>query len=117
MYGESRKEVAHGDVQDDHDEYDDVEDSKESLEELFVMERTANRFPSAGDDVVEASEEAGLGQALATRTPGPKMSLGDVDPLRFGMGTGAGTKDTGVEAGLENIMEGSLGFADWSGSN
>lgn len=105
-------------MRDDHDdEYDDVEDSNESLEELFVMERMANRFPSAGDDVVEASEEAGLGQALATRTPGPKMSLGDFNPLHFGIGTGAGTKETGVEADLGKIMEGSLGFADWSGSN
>lgn len=113
-----RKGVADGDVRGDHDdEYDDMEDSNESLEELFVMERTANRFPSAGDDVVEASEEAGLGQALATRTPGPKMSLGGADPLHFGIGTGAGTKETGVDAGLGNIMEGSLGFTDWSGSN
>jgi len=67
-------------------------DSNESLEELFVIESTANRLPSMGDDVdddeiEEASDEAGLGQALATRTPGPKIRRGEAEPLRFGMGS------------------------------
>lgn len=79
------------------------------------MERIANRFPSAGDDVDEPSEEAGLGHALATRTPGPKMRRGDVDPLPFGTGMGAGTKETGVEERWS--IEENLGFAERSGNN
>jgi len=60
-------------------------DSNESLEELLEIERTPNRLPNAGDDTdddetEDASEEAGLGYAFATRTPGPKMRRGDVDP-------------------------------------
>lgn len=108
--------MTHGDIWVDHEgESDDVVDSNESLEELLVMERTANRFPSAGDDVEDPSEDAGLGHALATRTPGPKMRRGDVDPLPFGTGMGAGTKDMGVE-GRWSIEE-RLGFARWSGNN
>lgn len=92
-------------------------DSNESLEELFRMERIANRCPSAGDEMEDPSEEAGLGHALATRTPGPKMRRGDVDPLRLRMGMGAGTKEIGVGVGLGSIDGDSEGFADWSGSN
>ena len=36
-------------------------DSNESLEELFVMERTANRFPNAGDEADD--DEAEIGRA------------------------------------------------------
>ena len=80
-----------------------------------MIERTVNRCPNAGDEVEEARDEAGLDQGLATRTPGPNMRRGDADPLHFGTGMGAGTKETGV--GLENIGWYILGFADWSGSN
>lgn len=80
-----------------------------------MIDSTANRFPNTGDDVEEASEEAGLGHALATRTPGPNTRRGEVDPLRFSMGMGAGTKETGPWFGLESIDI--LGFADWRGSN
>lgn len=78
-----------------------MEDSSESLEELFAMVRTPNRFPNAGEytdeeETEDVSEEAGLGQALATRTPGPKMRRGDPEPLRFGVGTGAGLKENGM---------------------
>jgi len=63
-------------------------DSKESLEELLATERTPSRFPNAGDDTdddeaEDANEEAGLAHALATRTPGPKMRRGEVDPLHL----------------------------------
>lgn len=80
-------------------------DSNESLEELLAMERTASRFPNAGDDTdddeaEDADDEAGLGQALATRAPGPKMRRGEVDPLHFGLGMGIGMRDMGVEVGL-----------------
>lgn len=92
-------------------------DSNESLEELFVMERTASRFPNAGEEAEDAREEAGLGHALATRTPGPKMRRGDVDPLHFCMGMGAGTKEMGVWEDLWNIEGDSVGFRYWSGSN
>lgn len=97
-------------------------DSNESLEELFTIESTASRFPNAGDDTdddeaEDASEEAGLAHALATRTPGPKMRRGETDPLRFSMGIGAGMKEMGVWVDLEKIEEDDLGFADWSGSN
>lgn len=92
-------------------------DSNESLEELLVIERTAKRFPRAGDEVEDPSEEAGLGHALATRTPGPKMRRGDVNPLRFGIGTGAGTKEMGVEVSLRRLEGDRVGFAIWSGSN
>jgi hypothetical protein len=106
----------------DYGESDDTADSNESLEELFVMERTVNRLPNAGDDTdddetEDANEEAGLAHALATRTPGPKMRRGEVDPLHFGMGTGAGMKEMGMGEGLENIEGDSVGFVDWSGSN
>lgn len=82
-------------------ESDDMEESSESLEELFAMVRAPNRFPNAGDDIdeeerEEAREEAGLGHALATRTPGPKMRRGDPEPLRLGVGTGAGLKEKGM---------------------
>lgn len=80
-----------------------------------MIERTANRFPNAGDEVEDASEEAGLGHALATRTPGPNTRRGDADPLHFGIGIGAGTKDTGVDLG--SMEEDVVGFADLSGSN
>ena len=97
-------------------------DSNESLEELFAMERTANRFPNAGEDededeTEEAREQAGLGQALATRTPGPKMRRGDDSPLRFSMGIGADMKERGVGEGLGSIEGDSVGFTDWSGSS
>lgn len=97
-------------------------DSNESLEELFAMERTASRLPSRGDDTDEdetedVSERAGLGHALATRTPGPKMRRGGVDPLHFGMGTGAGMKEMRLGVDLGSIEGESVGFADWSGSN
>lgn len=108
--------MAHGYVWEDYDgEYDDMADSNESLERLFVMENAANRLPNTGDDADEdetedAREEAGLGHALATRTPGPKIRRGDVDPLHFGMGSFAGMKEIGLWQGL--------GFAGiWSGSN
>jgi len=100
-----------------------MEDSIESLEELFVMERTANLSPNAGDgtdddEMDEASEGAGLGHALATRTPGPKMSRGDVNPLLFGVGIGAETKERGVRKDRGSIEGESLGFAGiWSGSS
>ena len=93
-------------------------DSNESLEELFAMERTANRFPNTGDDADEdetedASEGAGLGHAFATRTPGPKMRRGDIDPFHFCMGIGAGMKETGTEVCLGSIDR--VGFGDRSG--
>jgi hypothetical protein len=86
------------------------------------MERTVNRFPNAGDDTDEdeaedANEEAGLAHALATRTPGPKMRRGEVDPLHFGMGMGAGMKEMGVGQGLENIEGDSMGFAGRNGGS
>ena len=86
------------------------------------MERTVNRFPNTGDDTdddeaEDVDEQAGLAQALATRTPGPKMRRGEVDPLRFGIGTGAGTKETGAEEGLKNIEGDSVGFAGRIGGN
>jgi hypothetical protein len=97
-------------------------DSNESLEELFAIESTASRFPSAGDDkdddeAEDASETAGLGHAFATRTPGPKMRRGDVDPLHFGIGMGAGVKDMGLCLVLGSTEGDSVGFADWSGSS
>ena len=97
-------------------------ESSESLEELFAMVRTASRFPNAGDDTdddeaEDASEEAGLGHALATRTPGPKMRRGDADPLRFGMGMGAGMKEREVGERLGSSDGENAGFTDWSGSN
>jgi len=97
-------------------------DSNESLEELLEIERTPNRLPNAGDDTdddetEDASEEAGLGHAFATRTPGPKMRRGDIDPLHFGMGMEAGMKEMGVGRGLGSIEGDRVGFADWSGSN
>lgn len=92
-------------------------DSNESLEQLFLMERIANRLPNAGDEEEDATEEAGLGQALATRTPGPNMRRGDVSPLRLGVGVGAGTKETGLGVGLGGLEKDCLGFGGWSGSN
>lgn len=83
----------------------------------MVIERTADRFTNAGDEVEEAIEEAGLGHALATRTPGPNTRRGDFDPLYFGVGMGAGTKETEPGVGLRNVQGGLVGFADWSGSN
>jgi len=105
-----------------YDESDDMVESSESLEELFATVRKANRFPNAGDDTdddetEDASEEAGLGHALATRTPGPKMRRGDADPLRFGVGTGAGLKEKCMWEDLWSIEGERVGFADWSGSN
>ena len=78
--------------------YGESDDCKESLEELLAIERTVNRFPNTGDDTdddeaEDADEEAGLAHALATRTPGPKMRRGEVEPLHFGMGMGAGTNE------------------------
>lgn len=100
----------------DYGESDDMADCSESLEELLAIERTVNRFPNTGDDTdddeaEDANEQAGLAHALATRTPGPKMRRGEADPLHFGMGTGADTKERGVEVGLENIegFEGRIG--------
>jgi len=95
-------------------------DSNESLEELFAMERTANRFPNTGDDAEDdetedASEGAGLGHAFATRTPGPKMRRGDIDPFHFCMGIGADMKETGADLCLGSIEGGSVGFGDRSG--
>jgi len=81
----------------------------------LAIERTVDKFTNAGDEVDEAIEEAGLGHALATRTPGPNTRRGDFDPLYFGMG--AGTKETEPGVGLRNVKEDLLGFADWSGSN
>ena len=86
------------------------------------MERTASRPPSTGEDAdddetEEANEEAGLGHALATRTPGPKIRRGEADPLRFCMGMGTGMKDTGLGEGLGNNEGDSVGFVDWSGSS
>lgn len=110
-------------VWDDYDgESDDMTDSSESLEELLAMERTASRLPNTGDDAdedetEEANEEAGLGHALATRTPGPKMRRGEADPLHFCMGMGTGMRDMGVGGCLENIEGDSVGFAEWSGSS
>jgi len=97
-------------------------DSNESLEELLVIESTPNRLPNAGDDTdddetEDASEEAGLGHTLATRTPGPKMRRGDIDPLHLGMGTGAGMKEMGAGQGLGSIEGDKVGFTGWSGSN
>jgi len=97
-------------------------DSNESLEELFVIERTASRSPNTGDETdddeaEEASEEAGLGHALATRTPGPKMRRGDADPLRLCIGMDMGVKDMGVLEYLGSIEGDSEGLADWSDSS
>jgi len=93
-----------------NDKSDDIADSKESLEELLAIERTQNRLPDAGGDETEdASEDVGLGHALATRTPGPKMRRGDDDPLHFGMGMEAGMKEMGVGQGLGSI-EGDSGL-------
>ena len=108
-----------------NDESDEVSDSNESLEELFAMVRAASRFPNTGDDpddtddeeMEDVSEEAGLGHALATRTPGPKIRRGDVDPLHLGMGMEAGMKEMGMWEGLGRIEGDSVGFADWSGSS
>ena len=69
------------------------------------------------DETEDASEEAGLGHAFATRTPGPKMRRGDVDPLHFSMGMGAGVKDIGLRVVLGSIEGDSVGFTDWSGSS
>jgi hypothetical protein len=82
-----------------------MEESSESIDGFFAMVRRPNRFPNAGDDtddeeMEDATEEAGLGHALATRTPGPKMRRGDACPLRLGVGTGAGTKRKRLGVGL-----------------
>jgi len=103
-------------------ESDDMADCNESLEELLAIERTVNRVPNTGDDTdddeaEDDNEQVGLAHALATRTPGPKMRRGEVDPLHFGIGTGAGTKEMGVEEGLENIEGDSVGFAGRIGGN
>ena len=96
-------------------DYNDESDSNESLEQLLAIDSTDNRFPNAGDEVEEVSEPAGLGHALATRTPGPNMRRGDVNPLRLGIGMGAGTSETGMDLGR---TEGDIVcFAGWSGSN
>ena len=113
---------AGGSAWENYGEYDDMAESNESLEELLAMVRTPNRCPTAGDDIdddetEDASEEAGLGHTLATRTPGPKMRRGDPDPLRFGVGTGAGLKEKRVWDGLGNIEGERVGFTDWSGSS
>jgi len=121
--GWGEKEVAHEGVWENYDDKsDDIVDSNESLEELFAMERTANRFPNTGDDrdddeTEDANEGAGLGHAFATRTPGPKMRRGDVDPFHFCMGIGAGMKEMGVRVGLGSIEWDNVGFGDRSGSS
>ena len=123
MYkGQDQEEVAHGDAWEEYGDEADMADSNESLEELFTTERTPIRFPNVGDDmdddeIEDASEEAGLAQALATRTPGPKIRRGDVDRLHLGIGNGPGMNDKGVAEDLEYIEGDSVGFAGWSGSS
>lgn len=55
----------------------------------------------------DASEEAGLGHALATRTVGPNMRRGDADPLYLGM-----EMEVGMGAGLGSIEGDIVGFTD-----
>ena len=86
------------------------------------MVRAANRCPNTGDDrydeeLEDVSEEMGLGHALATRTPGPKMRRGEADPLRLGMGMGPWMKEREPGKGLWSSEGDNAGFADWSGSN